>query len=59
MRIAVVLPAPFRPTNPQTEAVGTSKVRPSSATVSPKRLEIPSSASMIGTVTEEPTSHGR
>jgi len=35
MRIAVVLPAPFGPTNPQTWLGSTEKETPSSATVSP------------------------
>ena len=42
-RIAVVLPDPFGPSNPQTVPSGTSSDRSSSATVEPKRLVTASS----------------
>ena len=46
MRIVVVLPAPFGPTNPTISPSGTENVTPSSATMSPNRRERSSSSSM-------------
>jgi hypothetical protein len=44
MRTAVVLPAPFGPSRPQTVPDGTSKPTPSSAVVPPKRLTRPAAS---------------
>ncbi len=48
--MVVVLPAPFGPTNPQTEPLGIARSRPSTTVRSPKRLVSPA----VDTASAEP-----